>query len=121
MKLIIAGSRDITDYGVVENAMQMLIMDSLIEGFMPITEVVSGTARGADRLGELWATVHNIPIKRMPANWAHHGKRAGYIRNSEMAMYADALIALWDGKSRGTGHMIDLAHQYNIPVHIHKV
>ena len=126
MKVIIAGSRDITDYNVVEEA-----MDSLMEGFgtstnpselermLPITEVVSGTARGADRLGEEWANNYDIPIKRMPANWKHHGKSAGYIRNSEMAMYADALVALWDNKSRGTGHMIDLAYKYDIPVFIH--
>tara|TARA_R110000823_G_scaffold314822_1_gene444745 strand:+ start:319 stop:720 length:402 start_codon:yes stop_codon:yes gene_type:complete len=133
MKVIIAGSRDITDYNVVKEAMNGFMnklapscqdSDAIIinlDFFSSITEVVSGTARGADRLGEEWANDRCIPIKRMPANWAHHGKSAGYIRNSEMAMYADALVALWDNKSRGTGHMIDLAYKYDIPVFIHKV
>ena len=120
MKVIIAGSRDITDYNVVKEAMDSF-MEELSADMLPITEVVSGTARGADSLGEEWANNYDVPIKRMPANWAHHGKSAGYIRNSEMAMYADALVALWDNKSRGTGHMIDLAYKYDIPVFIHKV
>jgi hypothetical protein len=122
MKVIIAGSRDITDYNVVKEAMDSFMEKLDYQGpMLAITEVVSGTARGADSLGEEWANNRGVPIKRMPANWAHHGKSAGYIRNSEMAMYADALVALWDNKSRGTGHMIDLAYKYDIPVFIHKV
>ena len=74
-----------------------------------ITEVVSGGARGVDKLGEIWAVKNDIPIRLFPANWKEHGRSAGYIRNKEMANYADALIALWDGKSAGTRHMVDLA------------
>jgi hypothetical protein len=103
MRTIIAGSRVITDYSIVETAVAQ-------SGFKDqITEVVSGTAPGVDQLGEQWARAHEIPISRFPANWQQFGKRAGYVRNSKMAENADALIAVWDGKSKGTKHMIDTA------------
>lgn len=114
MKVIIAGSRDIADYSVVEHAV-------IKSGFEEITEVVSGCARGVDFLGEQWALNNNIPIRSFPAEWAMFGKSAGYIRNGKMAQYADALIAVWDGKSKGTKNMIDLARERNLQVYIHLV
>jgi hypothetical protein len=71
----------------------------------PITEIVSGTARGADKIGELTAQIHAIPTKRFPAKWRVGGKvnmRAGFERNQEMADYADGAVLFWDGKSTGT-------------------
>ena len=68
--------------------------------------VVSGTANGADKLGEVWATHRLLEIKRFPANWEKYGRGAGHIRNSEMADYADALICFWDGISKGSENMI---------------
>lgn len=114
MKVIIAGSRNIEDYDVVELAV-------LQSKFEDITEVVSGCARGVDFLGEQWALNNNIPIRSFPAEWGLYGKSAGYIRNGKMAQYADALIAVWDGKSRGTKHMIDLAKERNLLVYVHIV
>lgn len=73
-----------------------------------ITEVISGTAKGADKLGERFAKENNLTLHRFPADWNRYGKSAGYKRNVEMADNADALLALWDGKSRGTKHMIDI-------------
>ncbi|MEO5581136.1 MAG: SLOG family protein [Saprospiraceae bacterium] len=80
--------------------------------------MVSGTARGTDMLGERYADEKGIPKKQFPADWPKYGKSAGYKRNTEMAKYADSLIAFWDGKSRGTKHMIDLAKQYNLKVRV---
>ena len=110
IKLIIAGSRDFSDYNLLEQAIK--------ENFTlnELVEIVSGTARGADSLGEIFANKYNIPIKRFPANWDLYGKSAGYRRNVEMAAYADALIAFWDGQSRGTMHMIDIAEHNNLKV-----
>jgi hypothetical protein len=71
-----------------------------------IDQVVSGEAEGVDRAGERWAAAHHIPVKGFPANWKKYGKRAGKIRNIEMADYADGLLAVWDGESPGTSHMI---------------
>jgi glycerophosphoryl diester phosphodiesterase len=81
---------------------------------------VSGKARGADSLGETWGNEKNVPIKSFPANWDLYGKRAGYLRNTEMADYADGLIAFWDGESKGTKHMIDTANNKGLEVHIIK-
>ncbi len=71
-----------------------------------VAEVLSGCASGADTHGEHLAAQGGLPVRRFPANWAKHGKAAGMIRNRQMAENADALIAVWDGQSRGTKNMI---------------
>lgn len=109
MKVIIAGSRDIEDYELIDVAVR--------ESGFTVTEVVSGTARGVDKLGERWAEEYNIPIKRFKPDWSI-GRSAGIIRNTEMASYADALIAIWDGYSRGTKHMIDYAKSKGLMVYV---
>lgn len=109
-RTIIAGSRTITEWPIVESA----IFDSGFE----ITEVVSGCARGVDALGEQWAKANGKPIKQFPADWKAHGKSAGYRRNMEMADYADQLIAVWDGTSAGTHHMIECANQKGLRVYV---
>ncbi len=113
LKVIIAGSRDVTNLFVVEKAVEL-------SGYKP-TEVVSGTARGVDRLGEEWARQRGIPVKAFPADWGRLGKSAGYLRNVEMSEYADALLAVWDGKSKGTKHMIDIMSRAKKPVYVYNV
>lgn len=106
-KVIVAGSREFNDYSLLERE-----MINFLRGKYPKdVEIVSGTARGADKLGEAFAAKKNCNIKCFPADWDKHGKSAGYIRNSEMAKYADACVVFWDGVSRGTKHMIDLAEK----------
>jgi superfamily I DNA/RNA helicase/O-acetyl-ADP-ribose deacetylase (regulator of RNase III) len=99
-RVIIAGSRGITDMAALEEAIAQSGLD--------IKEVVAGGAKGVDTLARLWAERHGIAYKEFPAQWGTYGKSAGYQRNEEMANYADALIALWDEKSPGTKHMIDI-------------
>lgn len=113
MKVIVAGSRSVTDYATVADAIQA-------SGFA-VEEVVSGTARGVDRLGEMWANYRRIPLKKFPANWDAYGRAAGVIRSNEMAIYADALIAVWDGKSRGTAHMIETAEKNGLEIFVKRV
>ncbi len=113
MKTIIAGSRSIHDRKIVEEAIKA-------SGFT-ITEVVSGGARGVDAVGECWARDNNIPLKRFLAKWHVQGKRAGPIRNGEMAEYAEALIAIWDGESRGTQDMIVKAKCKGLQVYVYVV
>jgi len=111
-KVIIAGGRDFDDYDLVKSK-----LDNLLVNRDPV-EIVSGTARGADKLGERYAYKTNLPVARFPANWQLYGKSAGYKRNAQMADYADALVAFWDGKSRGTKHMIDLAKSAGLQVRV---
>jgi hypothetical protein len=113
MKVIIAGSRWIKDMRFVLSAIE--------QANFPITEVVSGTALGVDKLGESWALQRGIPISRFRANWDQQPKSAGLIRNEHMADYADALIAIWDGKSKGTKHMIWTAQKKGLKVYVFNV
>ena len=102
MKVIVAGSRNITSLGAVYHA----IKGAEKEG-ITITEVVSGCARGVDTIGELWADFKQLKLTKFPADWDKHGRSAGPIRNQEMADYADALIVVWDGKSSGSKNMLE--------------
>lgn len=106
MRLIVAGSRDFNDYE--------LLKSTLVRVKTHITQIVSGTAVGADRLGAQWARENDIPVIEFPANWIRYGKSAGYRRNQQMAANADALIAFWNGISKGTKHMIDIAAKENL-------
>ncbi len=116
MRTIIAGSRGVTDYEVVKNAMAC----ANHAGIYPTT-ILSGNARGADILGECWAANHHIPVEIYPAEWNKYGKGAGFKRNALMASKAQALVALWDEQSRGTGHMIDMANALGLKVVVYKV
>lgn len=110
MKLIIAGSRRI-------KATQHLIDLAFSKSNLPVpTEVVSGGAMGVDHEGEKWAQIMGIPVKHFPADFKKYGKAGGPIRNREMALYADALLAIWDGKSRGTRNMVMEMRKLNKPV-----
>lgn len=80
---------------------------------------MSGAARGVDTMGENIAFIQGIPVKSFPADWDKYGKRAGYLRNREMGLYADVLLAVWDGSSRGTKMMIDIMQELKKPVFIH--
>lgn len=103
MKVIIAGGRYFKDYESLHK-----FCDDLLQNENNI-EIVSGGAKGADFLGEKYAKAKNHRIIRFPAAWKKYGKRAGIIRNLEMAEYADLLIAFWDGKSKGTASIIRFA------------
>ena len=110
-KLIIAGSRGWNDYPALINAMADFTQHYKIT--QPI-QIVSGTARGADQLGEHLAKEYGLSLVRMPAEWDRFGRSAGYKRNERMAHYADGCIVLWDGQSRGSIHMHNLAKTYNL-------
>jgi hypothetical protein len=109
MRVIIAGNRSIRDDAMVRSAIEA-------SGFL-ISEIVSGGSNGVDESAERIAERDGIPLVRFPADWDKYGKKAGPIRNREMADYADALIAVWDGKSRGTLHMIETMRKAGKPVY----
>lgn len=111
MRTIIAGSRGINDFDLV---IQVIASSSI-----DVTEVVSGGARGVDQLGERFANAKKLPLVRFIPDWEKFGKGAGFRRNEIMAQYAEALIAVWDGKSRGTKHMVDTMRTLGKPVYLH--
>lgn len=104
MKTIIAGGRDFQESWLVNQTIASLPWS--------ISEVVCGEAKGADFEGKRWALKNNIPVKSFPANWKRFGRRAGHIRNAEMAGYAEAAIIFWNGFSEGTANMLDLANRH---------
>ena len=114
-KVIIAGGREFNDYGLLcQTCDRMLSQKQRTHSIV----IVSGTARGADTLGERYAQERGYSIEQYPADWEHEGKAARLIRNAHMASVADALIAFWDGQSKGTAHMIGQARQKSLPYRV---
>ena len=122
LRVIIAGSRDFNDYKLLKKSAIEIITNKTM--LPDLTRIISGGARGADTLGERFANEMGLEISRFIPDWDGLGKRAGYVRNAEMAKFAvednsyGVLIAFWDGQSRGTKHMIDLAKRYGLEVHV---
>ncbi len=114
-KVIVAGGREFNDYGLLCQACDRMLSQKHQTHDIVI---ISGTARGADTLGERYAQERGYAVERFPADWEHAGKSAGFIRNRQMADVADALIAFWDGNSRGTQNMIDLARLKPLPFRV---
>ena len=114
MKVIIAGSRTITKRHIVE--------DAFFEWFgrQDVSEIVSGCAQGVDTLAIEFAEANGYDVVKFPANWydsnGKFDRSGGFKRNMQMAEYADALLAIWDGKSKGTKHMIDSMFLLGKPV-----
>ena len=113
MKLIVAGGRDFKDYELLK-----CTLDSFQQEHGSITEVVSGGARGSDKLGEQYANENNIQVKRFVPDWEGLGKKAGHVRNRQMGDYTKEhggmLVAFWDKQSRGTKGMIDYASKIGL-------
>ena len=122
LRIIIAGSRDFNDYELLKKE----VLNILKQDNRPkdTVKIISGTARGADTLGEQFAKEFGLKVARFVPDWDGLGKRAGYVRNAEMAKFAvegdndGMLIAFWDGNSKGTKHMIDFAKRYGLEVHV---
>jgi len=102
MKVAVIGGRDFNDYSLMNEVLSKI----------DISLLVSGGAKGADRLAEKYALEKSIPTKVFKADWDRHGKSAGYIRNYNIILEADMVVAFWDGISKGTKHGIDLAEKY---------
>lgn len=124
MRVIIAGSREFNDYYKLATSVLSIIQLLKYKGYDTSginMEIISGTANGADKLGERFAEEFHLKVVKFPADWSI-GRQAGYIRNAEMAKYAKEdnglLIAYWDGKSKGTKHMIHLARKQGLMVEI---
>lgn len=127
LRVVIAGSREFDDFPMLMGKCTDILSGiANTNNNIDKVRIVSGTARGADQLGEQYAKLAGYEVSRFPADWNGLGKRAGYVRNAEMAKFAvedgnyGVLIAFWDGKSKGTKHMIDLANKHGLEVHVVK-
>lgn len=120
--VIIAGGRDFDNYELmVEHAryfMRHLDDVKIISGGNKVWNVDKAKYTGADFLAARLAKDKNIPFQEFPANWKQYGKKAGFLRNTAMAEAGTHLLAFWDGKSRGTKMMIEIARSKNIPTEV---
>ena len=110
MKIVVAGSRDYTNYEeavefIKQSIQELTVLNDII--------ILSGGCKGADMLGERYAKEYGYKTKKFPAQWGKFGKAAGIIRNKEMADNADAIICFWNGKSKGTKALIDYTRASN--------
>ena len=109
MKLAIVGSRGFHDYEFLKKEIKTFLQ----ENDCCLTVIISGGAKGADKMAEIFATEQDFPIKIFLPDWDKYGKSAGFIRNELIINEADAVIAFWDGTSRGTLSSINLAKEKN--------
>jgi len=114
LKIIVAGGRNFTDYAMLKEKLDFLFQN-IDKGNLVI---ISGMAKGADTLAIQYAKEKNISLIQMPADWNTYRKSAGFKRNIAMAQIADGLVAFWDGKSHGTGHMIKIAGAKGLKVRV---
>jgi hypothetical protein len=112
MKLAVVGSRDFNDYELLKSRLDIIHKLKIID------LIISGGAIGADSLSEKWAKENRIPSKIFLPDWNTYGKSAGFKRNVEIIYNSDAVIAFWDGLSKGTQHSINLAKEYKKPIAI---
>ncbi len=112
MKLAIVGSRDFDNYDYLSSSIAKFVQQN---EWLSIDGIVSGGARGADKLAEIYASSIQVPFKVFPADWERYGKSAGYKRNKQIVDYCDIVFAFWDGKSKGTQHTINLARDQGKP------
>jgi hypothetical protein len=109
-KVIIAGGRDLF---VTSQEIKSFLVQ---HGYSIEFHVVSGGATGIDACGERYSQLNKLPLTIMQADWEKHGKSAGPIRNRQMAEFADELLLIWDGKSKGSANMKKTMEKLGKPV-----
>lgn len=110
MKVCVTGSQNFTDYNLMAE-----VLDAILANRHPNITIISGKARGADRLGEIYAKSKGYSVLQFPAEWEKYGRNAGFKRNALMVSHADVCVIFWDGKSKVTQHMISLCEKQNVP------
>ena len=131
VRLLVAGSRDFTDYDFLQERLNHFT-GRIDPGDLCL---ISGTARGADEMGERWAKRYGIPVVPFPArcdalggphaavrqrNGRSYDAMAGHKRNAQMAACATHAVLFWNGESRGTANMLDLCREHGITTRVVK-
>ena len=117
-RVVIAGCRDYYNYDEAKPYIDFCLSNIRKENNIVI---VSGCASGADAIGERYAFENKLKVEKYPADWKIYGRSAGPRRNKQMAEVCDYVICFWDGESKGTRSMIELARRYNKPVKIKRI
>jgi len=117
MKLAVVGSRTFSDYTFLGQVIDRLS----IEKGLCISTIVSGGARGVDSMAAIYAREHDIELLEFLPNYKKYGRRAPLLRNEEIISSSDVVLALWDGKSRGTSHSINIAKEMGKELFIERI
>lgn len=121
LKIIIAGSRTITDYSQLALAIMGAIKAGIITANQSF-EIIHGGAIGVDMLAARYANDYNYKPIEMKPQYLHKNDRGAPLRrNQDMGNYGDVLVAIWDGTSPGTRHIINYMNSLGKPVHVHIV
>lgn len=112
MNVIVAGSREFDDYDLLRSKLDFFLSNKTD------IRVVCGEAEGADQLGKQYAEANGYEVLSYPDQSSIYGAFAKYKRNREMARVADALVAFWDGKSKGTAQLIQVMKEAGKPIRI---
>lgn len=113
MKLAIIGSRGFDNWNLLD--------DTLCDFFrrpddsFAFNEIISGGAKGADKLGAQWAKEVKVKLTEFIPDWEKHGKRAGFLRNEDIVKSSDFVLAFWDGVSKGTANSLSIAKRLKRP------
>lgn len=114
-RIIVFGSRNFNDYQLLEYKLDRILVNS------DNVTIISGCARGPDRLGERYATRNGYGLIRIPAQWDIYGSFAGFLRNDEMLRSATHAVGFWDGRSRGTADMINKVKARGLPLRVIRI
>jgi hypothetical protein len=116
MRILVTGSRDWTDGGVIATALS----DAVNSDFFGSHLLIYGCARGADTIAFEIADAWDWEAEAHVANWEEYGRRAGPIRNSGMIEHGnpDICLAFPLPGSKGTWDMIRKANAAGIEVRI---
>lgn len=91
-----------------------------LEKYLPegTTEIVSGGAKGVDTCARAYALKHGIRMTEFLPDYKKYGRGAPLKRNLQIIAYSDLVLAFWDGKSRGTRHVIENCRRMGKPVQV---
>lgn len=114
-RVVIFGSRGFKNYDLLREKCDAYLQNKKDTHHIII---VSGHAKGADMLGEQYAQEKGYELETYPADWKKYGRRAGFLRNEQMADLSNAAIGFWDGDSHGTQHMIEYCKNKGLDVRV---
>lgn len=118
VRLIVSGSRDICNEILVCGILQRYYVEVFD---FDVDAVITGGARGVDSIAHKWARLIGLRTIVRNADWDRYGKSAGPIRNREMLEYGNTLLAIWNGKSKGTKDMIDISLKRGVVTYVERI
>jgi len=104
MKLLIVGSRSVTEFDLS----QYISSD--------VDTIISGGAGGVDTIAEQYADAHRLSKYILRPRYDLYGRAAPIKRNEKMVDMADAVLVIWDGRSKGTQHTLKYTEKTDKPI-----